>query len=187
MVTSVTFTIQSLIMASQDPQLIKELDGMRASLQEVLSELRAYAMDLRPPVLFNFGLRRAIQAHLENFQEKHPDLHAQLKVDWVGDVIPEQISIAFFRIYQESLSNILKHAKATDIWVYLARDDCQISLAIEDNGIGFTNSGDLLQLAREGHLGLVGMRERMEAIGGSLEIDARPGKGTRIEVQVPLG
>ncbi|HEX9028706.1 MAG TPA: PAS domain S-box protein, partial [Anaerolineales bacterium] len=185
-VTGVTFALQNVIVENSDPQQKKELEAMRASLQEVLSELRGYAMDLRPPVLFSFGLRRAIQAHLENFQEKHPELHTQLKVEWVGDLLPEQISIALFRVYQESLNNIVKHARATEIKVQLVRDEDQIRLVVEDNGAGFTIPKKLLQLARDGHLGLVGMRERIEAIGGNLEIDSQPGKGTRIEVRAPL-
>jgi signal transduction histidine kinase len=173
-------------MGNPDEQQVKELESVRALLQDVIGEMRAYAQELRPPVLFNFGLRRAIQSHLEGFQEKHPELHIQLEVDWTGDLLPEQISIALFRVYQESLNNIIKHARARQVWVHLARKENQATMLVQDDGAGFILPADLSHLAREGHLGLVGIRERVEAIGGSLQLDSEPGKGTKIQVEVPL-
>jgi PAS domain S-box-containing protein len=185
-ITGITFAIQELVMNNPGPELSNALVGIRNQLQEVIGELRTFAQELRPPILFNFGLRRAIQAHLENFQESHPNLQTQLKVEWVGDPLPEQVLIALFRVYQESLNNIVKHAQATEIQVHLARDDRQFEMDIEDNGSGFVVPKDPLYLTREGHLGLAGMRERVEAIGGSLKIDSSPGTGTRVQVKVPL-
>ncbi|RPJ50875.1 MAG: sensor histidine kinase, partial [Chloroflexi bacterium] len=184
--TAASFNLQSLTVNVQNPQMAGELNTLRDALQEAIHELRTYAQELRPPILFNFGLRRAIEAHLEGFHEKHPDLRIHAEVRWTGQVLSEQIAIALFRIFQEGLNNVIKHAQASEVWVSLARDDRQISLEIADNGTGFTAPRDLLALARQGHLGLVGISERVEAIGGCLEIDAHSSGGARIRVTVPL-
>ena len=186
-ITGLTFTLQQLSESCPDPDLAKALEGLRDALQEVIGDLRAYTQELRPPILFNFGLRRAIRAHLNNFSEGHPAIQIHLNVEWDGEMLPEPVSIALFRVYQESLNNVVKHARASEVWVNITRGDSLVTLVVEDNGAGFQVPLDPLQLVIQGHLGLAGMRERVEAIGGSLEVDSRPGKGTRIQVQVPLG
>ena len=173
-------------MNNQDPDRASVLAEIRDQIQDVISELRAFSQELRPPMLFNFGLRKTIEAHLASFQGSHPNLRTRLKVEWVGKALPEHVLIALFRVYQESLNNILKHAQATEIQVRLARDGRRFTMDIDDNGSGFVVPNDPLRLAREGHLGLVGMRERVEAIGGSLKVDSNPGQGTRVHVEVPL-
>ncbi len=91
-----------------------------------------------------------------------------------------------FRICQEALTNAAKHAQASEVRIRLAVTRSQVSLEIRDNGGGFVVPADWVELARQGHLGLVGMRERAEAVGGSMEISSQPGQGTRIQVVVPL-
>ncbi len=103
--------------------------------------------------------------------------------------MPDEIRLGLFRIYQEAMNNTIKHSGATRVKVTFRKTDEQAALEIRDNGAGFTmpEEWDWLELARRGHLGLVGMRERAEAMGGTLEVVSQPGEGVRIAVTVPLG
>src|SRR5262249_55070931 len=93
---------------------------------------------------------------------------------------------AFFRVAQEALTNIVRHARAHRVWIELKRGDTELQLSIRDDGAGFDCAATLEQRARRGQLGLVGMKERMEVLGGRLEIDSAPGRGTTIRAALPL-
>jgi signal transduction histidine kinase len=183
--TGATFTLRGILMEGCSPELAEQLEALQQTLQDQISDLRGYAGELRPPTLTKFGLVKAIQSHMEIFQEKHHGLLLHFKDAWIGEKLPEEKGIALFRVYQETLTNIVKHAQATEVAVELFDKDRKAILTIQDNGTGFQLPQDWLTLARNGHLGLVGMRERVEAIGGRLEIDSHPGKGTVIRVEVP--
>jgi PAS domain S-box-containing protein len=179
--------LEGMILDCPDPNLAEAYEAIKANLQAAVAELRGYAQDLRPPVLSKFGLANAIQAHLEAFQEKHPELTIQYEANLAEGLLSESVRVALYRIYQETLNNILKHARATQISIRLDKSQDEVSLEIQDNGIGFEIPRDWLELARRGHLGLVGMRERAEAIGGQLEIKSTPGEGTIMIVNIPSG
>ena len=183
--TGAIFSLQALSLECQDAQALKSMEITRDLMKEALTELRGYAQELRPPVLFNFGLTRAFENHLEGLRQKYPALNVRLEIQHDPEPLPEAVRMTLFRIFQESLANILKHARASELSVALNQDDGHVSLEIADNGAGFEVPSDLLLLVRQGHLGLVGMRERAEAIGGHMEIIAAPGQGTRIRVRVP--
>ncbi len=184
--TGVTLALETLLGMDCPPALAKQLAAVQETVRDQIGELRAYAGELRPPVLAKFGLGKAIRSHLETFQEKHPELRLSLDDELGEDQLPEEKRLALYRIYQESLTNTVKHARAAEIHIRLWRDAGQVALEIRDDGAGFETPEDWLDLARKRHLGLVGMRERAEAAGGTLEIDARPGRGTCIRVSVPL-
>jgi signal transduction histidine kinase len=149
--------------------------------------LRTFTQELRPPTLARFGLEKAIHAHLENFQEKNPQLTVHFETRQDAKLIPDPTRVAVFRIYQEALTNIVKHSQASLVDIHLEKDESQLIMTIEDNGNGFVPPTDWLAMAREGHLGLVGMRERAEAIHGSLDVESQPGSGTKIRLTVPFG
>ena len=91
-----------------------------------------------------------------------------------------------FRIYQEALHNILRHARANRVWVRFWLDEEQAILEVQDNGVGFELPNRWIKLARQGHLGLVGAIERTGEVGGSLEVKTASGQGTLIRAKVPL-
>jgi signal transduction histidine kinase len=101
------------------------------------------------------------------------------------DQLSERVRLALFRIFQHSVSNVLRHARATELKIHFALGEENITLEIKDNGQGFELPARWIQLARKGHLGLVGAAERAEALGGKLKIISAPGKGTMIRVIVP--
>jgi signal transduction histidine kinase len=161
----------------------------RSSVQmvkQVIELLRSICGDLRPPALAPFGLERAIHAHIEQISEKHPDLAIQLDLMPDGRLIPERVRLALFRIYQHSVSNVIRHSQAKHLNIKFAFDTEQAYLRIEDDGCGFEMPARWVELAREGHLGLVGTAERVRSIDGSLEIISAHGKGTVIQVTAPL-
>jgi PAS domain S-box-containing protein len=184
--TGAHYALEGILYTTEDKALAQALQVIRDSIKQEVNGLRDYAGELRPPTLSKFGLGKAIRSHLESFQEKHPEIRLELEETHEGTLLPEEVSLALFRIYQETLTNFTKHARATKGTVRLISTPGQVILEMEDNGVGFSVPKDWLELARRGHLGLVGMRERAEAIGGRLQVDSQPGQGSRIQVVVPI-
>ena len=181
------YALHGLVSPETDPVLAGKVKEIRFSLQKQVAELRSFAGELRPPALSKFGLVKAIRSHAETFQEKHPEISLDIQDGLNGFRLRQETRLTLFRIYQETLNNIARHAHASRVEIRVTKDDRQVTLEIEDNGQGFDLPRDWLDLARTGHLGLVGMRERAQAIGGRVEIESRPGKGTRVRVCVPIG
>lgn len=179
-------TLQGILDRCPDPETVEQVAALRRHLQAQISELRAYAQELRPPALAKFGLEKAIQSHLEGFQEQHPEIQFAFEPHMEHEQLPEQVRVAYYRIYQEALNNIAKHAQATQVTIRLRKEHQQVILEIEDNGIGFVLPQDWLELAQNGHLGLVGMRERAEAIGAKFDIASHQGKGTILTVTIAM-
>ena len=185
---ALSYTIHALFEDFPDPELAPHLASIQVDLKEQINELRSYALELRPPMLARFGLEKTIRSHAEIFQGKHPALRISLDLPTSAIPLTEMTSLAMFRIYQEALNNIMRHVHTPnpEINVRMTRFEQQVRLEIQDNGQGFAIPEEWFDLVREGHLGLVGMRERAEAVGGKLEIHSKPGQGTRIVVSVPL-
>jgi len=184
--TAATFALRGMLMGECAPEMARQLEAIQASLQAQIHELREYTGELRPPTLAKFGLEQAIRSHADTFEEKHPDLRIRLEMQQTGEKLPEVTGLALYRIYQQSLANILKHARASEVRVQFEKNEQLVHLSIRDNGRGFELPEDWLNLVRAGHLGLLGMRERAEAVGGTLEVTSQPGQGTHIQVSVPL-
>jgi PAS domain S-box-containing protein len=164
----------------------RPVDDILADVQKVVHTLRTISSELRPPSLAPFGLEKAIRSHAQQFRDAHPELRVSLDLLPDGQRLPSNIRLALFRIYQASLANVLRHAQATRVDILLEVDDEQVRLEIRDDGKGFVMPARWIQLARNGHLGIVGAIERAESIGGTLEIISAPEQGTRVYVRVPL-
>ncbi len=136
---------------------------------------------LRPSVLDNFGLVAAINDELAGWRSRYPTIACSFEKHGELDNLGEQTNISLYRIVQESLTNIAKHAAASQVSLLLSRKQHQIRLSIKDNGCG-------LKPGKPGHgLGLVGMRERAEALQGSFAVISRPGDGMTIDIVIPVG
>jgi signal transduction histidine kinase len=96
------------------------------------------------------------------------------------------LAIAGFRVAQEALTNVVRHAGAAHVWIELDRDENRVELSVRDDGVGFDVARRLDQAGRTGRLGLLGMRERVQILGGRLEVDSGPGRGTRVRATFPV-
>lgn len=164
----------------------QSMEVLRGSLQKVISTIRTICREMRPPTLAPFGLEKAIRSHVDTFTAEHPDIHVHLELMADGKMLKERVRLALFRIYQQMLVNVVRHAHASNILVRFKYDQEQATLEIQDDGEGFVVPGRWIEMARKGHLGLVGAAERAEAIGGKMKIESSPGEGTTVRVTVPI-
>ncbi len=182
---AMVFRLGALEATLSDQADLGELAATQATLQQVIQTLRSICGEFRPPALAPFGLEKAIRSHADSFQQANPDLTVQLDLMPDGQSLPERMRLALFRIYQHALNNVRRHAGATQVAVRLKLDRAQVILEIEDDGCGFKMPQRWVELARRGHLGLVGAAERAEAVGGGLKVISNPGRGTLIRTVVP--
>ncbi|MFM8471510.1 MAG: response regulator [Limisphaerales bacterium] len=166
-----------------DDTLRREVTRAKSYLASALREVRAISHNLRPRELDDLGLVAAIQSAAADLEE-HSSLRVQCQLAGLRDRLPPEVELAFYRIYQVAVSNILKHAGAKRIEVQLMREHGGVTLLIADDGRGFTAARRSQRSARSS-LGLVNMRERAEFIGGTLTIKSVPREGTTITVWVP--
>ena len=164
----------------------KELANIKLDLQRVLQELRASAKELRPPTISDFGLEKAIRSHVEDLYEKNSEIRIDLDLAQDRQVLPENIRLALFRIFQHSLANVVRHAGANQVQVHFNFDAEAAYLEIKDDGKGFVVPNSWVELARQGHYGLAGAAERVDLLGGTFTVESRPGAGTIIRVMIPF-
>jgi signal transduction histidine kinase len=150
-----------------------------------LEELHRLIFDLRPSVLDDLGLLSAIRWYAERHLEPRGISVRCEFSGFAGRLMPE-LETALFRVAQEAITNIAKHSEAETVLIQCLERDNRISIEIEDDGKGFSPGSLPPPAARERGLGLLGMRERVELFGGTLELDSAPGSGTRIAVTVPV-
>ena len=177
--------LDSFISRSSDisPDDINYLEDLHHLINRTLSEVRRFSQDLRPSVLDDLGLLPALE-WLTSELSKHFDMDIEIKVQGAARRFPEETELVMFRIAQESLRNIGKHARSKKAWVTLNFSPDKTVLTIKDKGKGFKPPERIGDLAALGKLGLAGMQERVQLIGGQLKITSQPGKGTTVIVTV---
>lgn len=164
----------------------EDIDSIRNEFTQVIQKLRNNCRDLRPPSLAAFGLANAITEHASRYQESFPDLLIQLNLMPEAQQRSNPARLALYRIYQVALNNAVRHAQAAQVVIRLSLDAEFAYLEIKDDGVGFEVPKRWIDFARKGHLGLVGAKERAEAVNGQLEVQSEPGKGTLIKAVVPI-
>jgi signal transduction histidine kinase len=165
--------------------LRQELLDLRAQLEGALHDVRTLARDLRPALLDHFGFAAALERHADAFRQRSRiTLEIGIEPDAVNFLDCENLT-HLFRLAQEALQNIEDHSAATQAWFTLVQNDGTMHLEIGDNGRAFTPER-VAEAQGDGHLGLLGIRERAELLGGSLLLEAVPGQGTTIRVQIPI-
>ena len=173
-----------LLEREHDPQKAQQhLQELRELTGQALEEVRRVALDLRPTILDDLGLGAALEWRVDEFSKANK-VQTTVQIEGLGQRLPRHIELAFYRVGQESLSNIARHAAANHVSVSLDRANGLISLEITDDGRGFSPTD--VPIDRPRGLGLLGMRERMAMINGSLSIESKPGNGTRILAQAAL-
>jgi PAS domain S-box-containing protein len=159
--------------------LREELQSISDIASQAIAEVRQISYDLHPPQLELLGLTRALRGLIENTRESGA-IAIDGKFDSVDDLFPREAATNVYRIVQESLNNILKHARAKRARITLERDVHEVLLKIEDEGCGFkTGAGGK-------GLGLKNIAERVRMLGGKLKLDSQPDRGTRIEITIPI-
>lgn len=154
---------------------------LRRIAKEILNNLHNLAVKLRPASLDHLGLTTALKQYADEYSRQY-QVEVQFDaLDIEMTRLPAEVETALFRIMQESLTNIALHASASRVDILLNRRNGCLVMTIEDNGVGF----DPNLIANESRLGLFGMRERVDMLGGRLMIESSPGKGTTISVEVP--
>jgi signal transduction histidine kinase len=164
----------------EEHRLAGELKELAEQAQASSRDIRRLIHDLRPVALDELGLVPALREHLAQCQREH-GLASELAAD-VPERLPPAVETALFRIVQEAVNNVLRHAQAQHVRVALTRLDSQVRLDVTDDGQGFD-----LQLPRPGRkIGLWSMRERVEQLGGKFEVSSVPGEGTTVSAVIPL-
>jgi PAS domain S-box-containing protein len=167
------------------PSLRDRIEELRTFTNEALGSLRRCAQDLRPRILDDLGLVAALEWMTEELKGNHR-IDARVEVEGTEQTLPTEVQLLLFRIAQEALSNIRRHANASTAIVRLEFADDSVNMAISDNGRGFELSPRLEDFAGAGKLGVIGMYERAGLLGGRLEIESEPGKGTHVVIEVPM-
>jgi two-component system, chemotaxis family, CheB/CheR fusion protein len=176
------FDVENLAVALPSPaETRKRLRELRERAVKVSEEARNIAYELHPSVLDDLGLVVSLKALFNEFA-KAEKIRVKFTAGKLPDSVPQKIASGLYRIAQESLQNVAKHAKAKLLTVALDVRDHSMMLSLQDNGVGFAP----LAVKGKGGLGLVSIRERARIMGGDLSIESKPGDGARIAVRVPL-
>ena len=178
--TSILLGVKA-IRASDSPAAAERAEAdVRAQVVQALQDVRALAVELRPTALDDFGLMPALERLAETFQARS-GLETVVQANLDGRLPPE-IETVLYRVVQEALTNIVKHAGAEHVSIVVTSRDRSVAATVDDDGRGFA-----MDDVREDALGLLGMRERLALVGGTLEIESSRESGTTIAAQVPLG
>lgn len=155
------------------------LERAIGALEDTLQTVRAIATELRPPILDQLGLLAAVEWQLREFQSRFGG-----KASWTAEIeetdISQEAKLALFRVLQEALTNVARHASANRVEINLSRAGEQVAMIVTDDGVGMH-----LPAGAPKSLGLLGMRERLRAVGGDLKIHSEIGKGARVTATVP--
>jgi signal transduction histidine kinase len=178
--TSILLGLKALEGKLGDASARASAADLRELVVSTLQDVRRLAVELRPSALDDFGLEAALERLTESFAEQ-TGITVDFQPALADERLPEDVETALYRIVQESLTNVVKHARAQHVSIVLGRKDGAVKAVVEDDGQGFDSTdqnGD--------GFGLIGMRERLALLGGRLEIESSPGGGTTVAAQVPV-
>jgi signal transduction histidine kinase len=169
----------------REPEAVAErLDQLYQRIENLLQGVRRFSRDLRPSVLDDLGLLPAIEGLTASLEES--GIACQLEISGQRRRLSSEAELALFRIIQEALNNINRHANATEVVVAVDFDQDMLIVAVCDNGQGFEMPVRVGDLALLGRFGFVGMHERAQLLRGTLIVQAEPGRGTTVMVEVPM-
>lgn len=169
-----------------DPTLGALVDRALLLVDDGLRGVRNITKDLRPTLLDDLGLQPALRSLVADFRDRQR-LPVTFDAPDALPVLSDVAEVALFRAVQEALSNVARHATGASVHVTVATTRDRVRLVIEDAGPGFAGEAVLRRAAERGHLGIVGMRERITALGGRLEVSSSEGAGVRLEIDLPIG
>ena len=185
--TAVKMNLHTVRQFSQGSEAASYVKDNIEAVDEALRLVRDLSIDLRPPVLDDLGLDTALRWYVDRYTKR-----TGLNVAVVSELpdpnerFSRDLETACFRIAQEALTNVMRHASASQVIVQLNKTEKNLTLVVKDNGVGFDIKSVRMRSSRAATLGLVSMQERAHAAGGNLEIESTPARGTKIRFIVPL-
>ncbi len=162
-------------------ELLEQIQGMATKIDTAVHTVRKICSELRPSILEDFGLSAAIEWHVEDFQ-KRTGIRFVMRIDPAFPKVEKKLALVLFRIFQETVTNVLRHAEATTVKVSLKREADNVVLKVTDNGKGISKK----ELSSPGSLGIIGMRERVRFWNGQLLFRSGRKGGTTMTVSIPL-
>lgn len=180
--TSLLIGLRALADRDGTPEVRRQVEDLRGVVSHTLEDVHSLARQLRPSVLDDLGLAEAINRYAQDCRTR-----SGLAIDVAlpgldGLRLPPEVETALYRIVQEALTNVIRHAEAQTASIYIERREHSVRAIIEDDGHGF----DLTAIPSDGHLGIHGIRERAELLGGTLLIESEPGHGAALYVELPV-
>jgi signal transduction histidine kinase len=179
--TSILLGLKSLEDAKSDEDLAESTSRVRELVVATLQDVRRLAVELRPSALDDFGLVPALERLVETFREQ-TGIDVDLEQQLGEERLSSDVETTLYRITQEALTNVVKHADAKHVSIVLTRRNGSVSAVIEDDGRGFSEGQ-----GSDNGLGLIGMRERVALVDGRLTVESSPGSGTTLSIEVPSG
>ena len=186
MLTAVKIDLQAMQGLDKDRLNAQRLEESIVTIDRALQQVRNLSMDLRPSMLDDFGLVTTLRWYIDR-QAQRGGFVPKLHTEALQIRLPSDLETTCFRIVQEALTNVVRHARAKNVHVELRQSDTELELIIRDDGIGFDVGSAMKRASRGASFGLLGMRERIRLIGGGIEINSKPYHGTTILVRFPLG
>ena len=184
-------SLTSLLVRLRIAERASSVAEMRAAIAEIrdlttrtLDEVRNLAVELRPSALDDLGLVPALRWYTRQYANRY-GIIVDFEAADLGERLPSSVELVFYRVIQEALTNVAKHADAHRVSVRLERSGDDVRATVEDDGRGFDVASTLR--SRERGLGLFGMHERLTLVGGDVRIESETGRGTRVVAEVPLG
>lgn len=163
---------------------MERLEELRQMTEGILQGVRRFSQDLRPPTLDDLGLLPTLEGLITSLMEQD-GIEAELRVVGTQRRLPPEVELVLFRIAQEALNNVKKHSTASKVVTTVEFTNGQVRITISDNGRGFELPDRTGDLAATGKLGLIGMQERAQLLGGTLTVRSELGQGTTVVVDVP--
>ncbi len=155
-------------------------------VQETIDEVRNMYMRLRPSILDDLGLAATLAWLRRDYQDAHPDIDTRIDINIADSEIADDLKIVIYRVVQEALENVARHSKASQVRVSLDRNNNKVELTVQDNGTGFRLEDVMSVDDSLRGMGLSGMRERIELVGGKLTVSGGEGEGARIYASIPI-
>ncbi len=188
-------TVQSLIAINQRLELLKEaldepkeaksrLAEVKTMVTGAIASVRQFSRDLRPLTLEDLGLTAAMQ-YLASQLAQSEGIDVHLKVDGQPEELPSEMEVVIYRILQEALNNVRKHARASEVNVLAQFSTEQISLVVQDDGSGFEVPENMTDFASSGSFGIMGLEERAQLFGGRVTVESAPRNGTTVQLVIP--
>lgn len=177
--------ISSLVHTLKNDNLAQPLMDISQGIDQMIKETRSLTMKISPPVLYDLGFEAAVEWLTEQLCEEH-DINFIFKGGLDLNIRNHDVRVILYRVTRELLMNVIKHARADKALVSIQRKNSSLMITVEDNGVGLGDSYEAVRQGKTGTFGLFSVRERLEPIGGKLEIDSSPGEGTRACVVVGI-